>query len=378
VRILHWLNTFLPDTGGIQTFCADLIPELMDRGHEVLLLTAHTKHNLPDATTHGRIEVRRVDSLHALVRRNPGDMLRAKIAISRIVEDFQPDLIHLHPCGPEVPYFLQVQRSRPTPTVATLHNNYATVDSDFGTESTFGRALELAGRIASVSEDAHRWLLALRPDLGPRLSTVHNGIPTEVDRPTPLPHDPPTLLFLGRIEPQKRPDVALRAFAIVASTNPDARLRIAGSGSQAAEMADLSTSLGIDSQVEFLGLVDPSEVNGLLDATTIFLMSSDYEGLPIALLEAARKGRPTVATDVGGTREVVIDGESGLLVPPDDPTALAGAIATLLSDRARADQMGAVAAQHFRDGFALGACATAYESLYEAVVAEGPLAAAPS
>jgi glycosyltransferase involved in cell wall biosynthesis len=271
-----------------------------------------------------------------------------------------------------------VQRTRPTPTVATLHNNYATVDSDFGTESTFGRALGLAGRIASVSEDAHQWLAALRPDLAPRMSTVHNGIPTEVDEPTTLPFDPPTLLFLGRIEPQKRLDVALRAFATVAASDPDVRLRIAGTGTQAAEMAELATSLGIDSRVEFLGLVDPSAVNALLDETTIFLMSSDYEGLPIALLEAARKGRPTVATDVGGTREIVIDGQSGLLVPSEDPDALAGAIRTLLSDRDRAEEMGAAAQRHFHGGFALDACASTYERLYEAVVAEGPMTATPA
>jgi hypothetical protein len=80
LRVLHWLNTFLPDPGGIQSFCAELIPALIGRGHEVLLLTAHTGASLPDHSKHGQIEVRRVDSLLAVVDRDPGRILRANEA----------------------------------------------------------------------------------------------------------------------------------------------------------------------------------------------------------------------------------------------------------------------------------------------------------
>jgi glycosyltransferase involved in cell wall biosynthesis len=99
------------------------------------------------------------------------------------------------------------------------------------------------------------------------------------------------------------------------------------------------------------------------------VMSSDYEGLPVVLLEAARQGRPAVATAVGGVPEVVIHGDTGLLVKPDAPEALAGAMTTLLDEPGRAQRFGDAARRHFMANFSLDSCATSYERLYEAAAA---------
>ena len=370
MKVLHWLNTFLPDTGGIQSFCADLVPALTDRGHEVLLLTAHTGAPLPDHSMHGRIEVRRVDSLRALLLRDPGRILRAKIEIAHIIDSFNPDLIHLHPCGPELVYFHQIRKKRPIPTVLTVHNNYSLTGVDFGQTGSFGRAFDAAWRIATVSDDARRWLLSLRPELATKTLTIHNGLPLTDAEPVPLPWDPPRLLYVGRIEHQKRLDVLIRAFANVASTHADVRLQIAGSGSQLVIAKELARSLGLVERVEFLGGVELEAVPGLLDGATMLVMSSDFEGLPIVLLEAARQGRPVVATAVGGVPEVVIHGETGLLVEPDDPDALAGAIRTLANDPRRAQRLGDAARRRFRADFPLDVSVTSYERLYDSVAAE--------
>jgi glycogen synthase len=370
LRVLHWLNTFLPDTGGIQSFCAELIPELIERGHEVLLLTAHTGVSLPDSSMYGPIEVRRVDSLRALVEGDPGRVLRAKIEIAHIVGDFNPDLIHLHPCGPEVAYFDQIRKKWPIPTVVTVHNNYSSIGADFGPSGLFGRVLEPARRIATVSDDARSWLLSLRPELAEKTSTIHNGLPVTEGVPARLPRDPPRLLYVGRIEAQKRLDVLMRAFATVASTHAGVRLQIAGTGTQLGVVGDLARSLGLDDRVDFLGAVDVESVPGLLDGATMLVMSSVYEGLPIVLLEAARQGRPAVATAVGGVPEVVIHGETGLLVDPDAPDALAGAITALLNDPGRAQRYGDAARRHFIANFSLDTCATSYERLYESAATE--------
>jgi glycosyltransferase involved in cell wall biosynthesis len=374
LRVLQWLNTFLPDPGGIQSFCADLIPELSGRGHEVLLLTAQIGALLPDHSMHGQIEVRRVDSLRALVERDPGRILRAKIEIDHIVGSFSPDVIHLHPCGPELVYFHQIRKKRPIPTVVTVSNNFSSLDADFGPDGSFGRVFEPAERIATVSDDARRWLLSVRPELAAKTSTVHYGLPVTEAESEPLRWEPPRLLFVGRIEAQKRPDVLVRAFATVASTHADVRLQIAGSGTQLGIVRDLAMSLGLAERVEFLGVVDVESVPGLLDRATMLVMSSDFEGLPIVLLEAARQGRPAVATAVGGVPEAVLHGETGLLVEPDAPDALAGAITTLLDDPGRAQQFGDAARRYFMANFSLDTCATAYERLYEAAVAEAATA----
>jgi glycosyltransferase involved in cell wall biosynthesis len=148
------------------------------------------------------------------------------------------------------------------------------------------------------------------------------------------------------------------------------RLQIAGDGTQLGIVRDLAGSLGLDERVDFLGAVDRESVPGLLDGATMLVMSSDFEGLPVVLLEAARQGRPAVATAVGGVPEVVIQGETGLLVEPDAPYALAGAITTLLEDPMRARQFGDAARRYFMANFSLETCATSYECLYEAAVAE--------
>jgi glycosyltransferase involved in cell wall biosynthesis len=369
LRVLQWLNTFLPDTGGIQSFCAELIPALIDRGHEVLLLTAHTGAPLPDHSMHGQIEVRRVDSLHALLDGDPGRVLRAKIEIDRIIGSFDPDLIHLHPCGPEVVYFNQLRKKRPIPTVVTVHNNYSSVGADFGPNGYLGRVFEPARRIATVSDDASRWLLSLRPELAAKTSTIHNGLPVTHATPVTLPWDPPRLLYAGRIEAQKRLDVLIRAFATVASTHATVRLQIAGTGTQLGAARDLARSLVLEDRLDFLGVVDVESVPRLLDEATVLVLSSDYEGLPVVLLEAARQGRPAVATAVGGVPEVVIHGKTGLLVEPDSPDAMAEGMITLLDDPRRAQRFGDAARQHFIANFSLDTCATSYERLYEAAVA---------
>jgi len=343
---------------------------LSDRGHEILMLTSHTGHPLPDRSHHGPIEIRRVDALGALLGRDPGRILRARIEIARIVDEFDPELIHLHPCGPDLAYFNEIYRRRPVPTVATLHNNYSRTGIDFGPESLFGRAFAVMSRIAAVSHDSRDWLLSVLPELEERTCTIHNGIPV-TDAPfRPLPWSPPTLFYAGRVEAQKRLDVLLRAFALLAAGQSDVRLRIAGGGTELKTVAELARSLGVDHRVELLGRVELEDVPRLLDEATVVVLSSDFEGLPIALLEAARQGRPIVATAVGGVPEVVVDGETGFLVERDSPEALAGAVATLLKNRPLAERFAVTARSRFAASFSLDACADAYDSLYEEVASE--------
>ena len=312
----------------------------------------------------------RVDLLHALFDRDPGGILRARTETARVIDEFAPEVIHLHPCGPEIPFFLHAQDKRHIPSVATLHNNYRALQVDFTDVGLFGRALTGVERIAAVSDDARQWLLSVRPDLAAKVLTIHNGIPDMAAAPAPLPWHPPSVLYVGRIEAQKRIDVLVRAFALVASRHTSVRLRIAGSGSQLREVVALGASLGLDDRVEFLGRVEPSEVVALLDDATVVVMSSDFEGLPIALLEAARHGRAVVSTSVGGVPEVVVDGETGRLVAPDAPDALARAILELLDDPCTTEAYGRAARVKYATSFALDTCASAYERLYECVVHE--------
>lgn len=371
MKVLFWLNTFLPDVGGIQTLCERLIPELQDLGHEILLLTAYTPGATPEHIMYNdQIEVWRVDSIRPLLQQKPGGMLRAKKKIQQIIDDFDPDLVHMHPCGPEVPYYLLTQRVRPRPTLTTIHNNYSHVGLNFGETASFGRLLKTSERVAAVSDQAREWLLSAEPSLAPKTSTVHNGIPPAAIEVAPLPWDPPVVLWVGRVEPQKRLDVLLRSWAIVAAGHATARLRIVGGGTRLEEMRSLASELKLDDRVEFTGRVEPDEVPALFNAATLFTMSSDYEGLPMAALEAGQFGRPIVTTDAGGTAEALIPGETGLVVEPGNPDALAVALLELLNDRERTERCAAAARRFIGESFSLRGCAEAYDRLYTAVLEE--------
>ena len=131
-----------------------------------------------------------------------------------------------------------------------------------------------------------------------------------------------TLVFAGRLGPQKALGVLLRALVDV----PGIRLAVAGDGPERGPLERRAHELGLDSRVSFLGVVPRERVLRLFRAADASVLSSAWENFPHTVVEALAVGCPVIATAVGGVPEVVSDGENGLLVPPGDPTALAAAI----------------------------------------------------
>ncbi|GGP77667.1 glycosyltransferase [Saccharothrix coeruleofusca] len=162
--------------------------------------------------------------------------------------------------------------------------------------------------------------------------------------------DVPVALCLARLEPQKRHDVLLRAWAEVGG---DAVLWLAGDGSLRAESQRRACELGVAGRVRFLGT--RSDVPDLLAAADVTVLTSDWEGMPVAVLESLAAGRPVVATGVDGVREALAGG-GGIVVPRRSPAATAKALRELLFDaglRARmaAEGLAAVRRDHDPDAF---------------------------
>jgi glycosyltransferase involved in cell wall biosynthesis len=157
----------------------------------------------------------------------------------------------------------------------------------------------------------------------------------------PLP-ERPQALFVGVLERYKGIDVLLRAWPEVVRTLPEARLVIVGTGRLQApvERAQREQSEWIDR----LGSVEQSEVARLLDESTLLVLPSRSEGLPRIVMEAFCRGRPVVGTRAGGTPDLVVEGENGLLVESEDAPALAEALVRVLSDRSLAERLAAGAA----------------------------------
>jgi alpha-maltose-1-phosphate synthase len=214
-------------------------------------------------------------------------------------------------------------------------------------------AVEAADAIIAVSHGMRDDLLAVYPAVpAERVRVIHNGIDTSEYRSDPATDvldrygvDPgrPAVIFVGRVTRQKGLPVLLRAASAI---DPDAQLVICAGQADTpeleSEVSELARQLRADrSGVVWLSkMLAKREVIQLLTHATVFVCPSLYEPLGIVNLEAMACGTAVVGSRVGGVPEVVADGETGLLVPPGDPAALADAINLLLADEHRAAQMG--------------------------------------
>lgn len=165
---------------------------------------------------------------------------------------------------------------------------------------------------------------------------------------------------VGRLENVKDYRTLLRAMAVL---DPRSQLVIAGSGPLQNELASLARELGLGLRVRFLGFV--SDVRRWLQAADGFVLASRWEGLPMALLEASACGLPAIATNVPGSRDVILDRVTGRLVPAAHPAALADAMNDLMRmPHEERHAMGLQARQHVAENFSLAATIDRYEALY--------------
>jgi glycosyltransferase involved in cell wall biosynthesis len=151
----------------------------------------------------------------------------------------------------------------------------------------------------------------------------------------------PLVAFAGRLVPEKGADIAIRAFAKIVERFPDARLWIAGAGPDRAGLVTLAGELGIDSRVDFLGHLPRPELEARFARAWVQCVPSLWaEPFGLVATEAQARGTVVVASAVGALPELITDGQTGYLVPPGDPEALAGAIERVLADPGAGDRLG--------------------------------------
>lgn len=153
--------------------------------------------------------------------------------------------------------------------------------------------------------------------------------------------DSPPLLFVGRLRIRKGVEVLLEALRELVDAGSPGRAWIAGEGEHRAALEERAASLGLgDDRVRFLGRISAAEVRALLARAAALVVPSTYEGMPLVVLEAMEAGRPVIASRVSGIPEVVVDGETGWLVPPEDPPMLARCLKEALADPAERRRRG--------------------------------------
>jgi len=213
-------------------------------------------------------------------------------------------------------------------------------------------------RHVGVGERVSREVEALVGLPAGSVRTIHNGVPD--DQPAPARRPGPGRLVgaIGRLEHQKGFDILLRALAEV----PGADLCVVGEGSERFRLEQLAVELGIAERVAWEGWSD--NPRSYLAAFDVLALPSRFEGFPLAVLEALLACSAVAAADVGSVAEAVLGGETGLLVPPEDPAALAAALRRLLADPLLRERLGGQGRQLVLERFTAGHMTRAFESLY--------------
>jgi glycosyltransferase involved in cell wall biosynthesis len=268
-----------------------------------------------------------------LLRRRPERVPYGAWALRRAIRDFRPDLVHAHNPGMAAVAALATLRGRRPPALVTVQG---VPEEDYAATS---RVLRLAG--LPVVGCGPGVSAALEERGVVPIATIGNAVgsaPPPADRAAlerEWEVEPGAALVaaVGRLVHQKNHALAIRALARV----PRAHLVVLGEGPLQPDLGSEARAAGVADRVTLAG--GRADAWAIVAAADAFVMPSHWEGLPLAALEALAAGTPVVATAVRGLRELLVDGESGLLVPPGDEEALAAALRRVLADTALAGRL---------------------------------------
>jgi len=355
VNLLVFAGSYRQGIGGGPVLAPFLFASLAARGHVVTVLTDQRRDSELRVAEAG-VTIWRLPFQRAL----SGDF-NCFAAIQRHVAAAkrQADAVHIFSHGRGDVFHHLTQRAVPRPCLVTLHDLYP--PRQFRPDAVVGRNLAAAARVTACSRAALAWTCRHLPGIAPRGVVVPNAVPVPVLPPPRA--DPNRLLFAGRLVRQKGCDLAIEALARLAPDHPGLSLVIAGEGPEQAALNALASRHGLAERVTFLDAVRRDELLDLMAGSAMLLVPSRDEPFGLVALEAAHAGRPVVATTVGGLPEVVVPNETGLLVPPENPAALAAAVASLIADSGLAGRLGAQARRRARADFRFEDYVTAHERL---------------
>jgi glycosyltransferase involved in cell wall biosynthesis len=312
-----------------------------------------------------------------MLARTSRSLLRyaAPLAVHKTIAQFRPDVVHTH----GVTALLQTGPLAMTgflpPWVHTFHfGNYDNLGKSraYAAEAYLSR---FASRLIAVSEAQRASIIRHHHLDGDRIGTIVNGV---VPRPTPNRCASsckraelgfaPTDIVVGTIavlNEQKGVAFLLRAIRQLLDAGSPAKFLIVGGGPCEAALRAEAQTLGLGPNVVFTGW--RQDAGELLQALDVFVMSSLWEAMPMALLEAMAAKRAIVVTDVGENRRIVEDGECGVVVPPRDAEALAAGMTTLVRDRQLRERLGDAAHLRHHAHYSVDRMVAAYEDLYATV-----------
>ena len=363
LRILHIMPTLT--VGGAEQMAAHLMIGL-SRSHTVGAVGLFPEANSP---VERRLAEANIPQWHLKKRAgfDPGMFS----ALSQVFCEFRPQVVHTHMAVQRY-VFPVLLRNRSVAAVHTIHN-LAEHETD-----TFGRLVHwfaFRNRVLPIGISQEVAASVARV-YGMRCKAViPNCIPVEYYRDSTsdsaqwrkeegIDADAVVFTSVARLEPQKNPLLALKALSTL--SDPRAHLLVLGEGSLEEQVAAYVRSHGLSSRVHLLG--KQNNIPSILAASDVFVLGSDWEGNPLAVMEAMAAGLPVIATDVGGVPELVRCGKEGILVRAGDWSGFADAMRDLLDDAPKRIAMGAAAQTRAFSEFRVERMVQRYAELYQEAV----------
>lgn len=362
MRLLLTTQDFPPDVGGTQTYAAEVVAGLVDAGHEVTVLCPYR----PGATAADAERAYRIVRVQASFDAFP---FKAFGAVRRLLVDGAFDGAYAVSWSAVVPVWLAARTGRRVPVGLAVHGRELLLQpmrtrlASWAYNTMRRNMVRHARLLLPVSNYTASLLEPFGIPPG-KIHVVNNGTNPDVFTPTDGSRirrelqvgDRPFLLSVCRLVGRKGVDTVLKALPAVLAERPDIVYVVAGEGPEAGDLKALASALGLLDNVRFVGRIPYADLPAYYSAASMFVLPArqaepDVEGFGIVFLEANACGTPVIGARAGGVPDAIVDGETGLLVPPDDPEALARAILELLGNPERALAMGNAGRQRVEADF---------------------------
>lgn len=367
LHILFWNEWYLPTIGGVELFTARLADLLMRRGHRVSVVADHTPSNtsefeILDGVPIYRFPFRKVfqslgDGGVEGVQKFAGIVERIK----SLKQDLQPDIAHINFTGPAALFHFRTLGKSTSQTVVTFQT--ALFDQSASVKGLVPTILNNARSVVAVSDAAARNIWRHTGFPLDKISIVFPGVPDELfiersRKNTVLP----TVVFLGRLVHDKGVDTVIQAMSLLKQR---VIFNVIGDGPERPVLEALARKLGLRDIVHFAGHVNDDMRRDMLASAHVMVVPSRHEELfGMVAVEGALSGLPVIAARSGGLPEVVSNGETGIVVPPENPSAWAQALDRLFTDPQLAARMGKSGRERALREFSFTKTVDRYERIY--------------
>jgi glycosyltransferase involved in cell wall biosynthesis len=362
VRVVEVMAT--GTNGGAQEHVYSLVTRLNPANYEVCVISL----------SHGS-SVRRLEKagINVCVIDEPDDRLAVQ-ALADVLAPMEPEIVHNHMYRAEVigtraALLLGEKGCKRPALISTVHSSRVRCAED---RLALRQLTPLMDRLIAVSK-AIEHKIREEGRAGAPVSLIYNGVDLQrynhqqpcctLHEDYSIPESSPIVGVVARLEAEKGHRTLVDAWPLVLAAHPEAWLLVVGEGSERDSLESQAASLGIADRVVFTGRRE--DVPAVTAALDISVLPSYREAQGLSVLEAMALGRPVVASEVGGIPEMIENGVSGLLVPPNDHVALADAIARLLSDHPYADMIARRGHDVVHDRFCIELMVNAIETLYD-------------